>query len=106
MSDITFIYVTASSREEAEKLAEAVVADRLAACANILPGMKSVYHWQGRIERAEEAVVIFKTRKSLFSAVGEKVRELHSYETPCIVSLPVGEGNAGYLEWIMAETKP
>lgn len=101
-----FIYVTAPSAKEAKKIADAVVADRLAACANILPGMHSVYHWQGKIEEADETVIIFKTRATLFQAVEARVKELHKYSSPCIVALPVEAGHQPYLDWIMAETKP
>jgi periplasmic divalent cation tolerance protein len=101
-----FIYVTAPSKAEAKKLADAVVTDRLAACANIIPGMHSVYHWEGKIEEAEETVVIFKTRETLFQAVEARVKELHSYSAPCIVALPIESGSKPYLDWIMAETKP
>ena len=101
-----FIYVTAPSAVEARKIAEVVVTDRLAACANIIPGMRSIYHWQGKIEEADETVIIFKTRATLFQAVEARVKELHKYSAPCIVALPVEQGSAPYLEWIMAETKP
>jgi periplasmic divalent cation tolerance protein len=83
-----------------------VVADRLAACANIVPGMKSIYHWEGKLEQGEEVIVILKTRAELFPAVEMRVRELHSYSTPCIVSLPLTNVSEGYLKWIIAETKP
>ena len=101
-----FIYVTTPSAAEARKIADAVVADRLAACANIIPGMRSVYHWQGKIEEAEETVVIFKTRATLFQAVEACIKEMHSYSTPCIVALPFEAGHKPYVDWIMAETKP
>lgn len=101
-----FVYVTTSTEEEAGAIARTVVTDRLAACANILPGMKSFYHWQGRLEENAETVLILKTRESLFPALEERVRELHSYETPCIVALPVVNGSVTFLDWILAETKP
>jgi len=106
MTTAIFIYVTTPSEAEARKIAEAVVTDRLAACANIIPGMKSVYHWEGKIEEAQETVVILKTRASLFQAVEARVKELHKYATPCIVALPVATGSQPYLEWLLAETKP
>jgi periplasmic divalent cation tolerance protein len=101
-----FVYVTTPSTGEAKKIAEAVVADRLAACANIIPGMQSIYHWEGKIEQAEETVIILKTRQALFQAVERRVKELHSYSTPCIVALPVEAAEPEYLNWLMAETKP
>lgn len=101
-----FVYVTVPSVAEAKKIAVSVVQDRLAACANILPGMQSIYHWEGRIEQAEECVVLFKTRATLFQALEACVREMHKYTNPCIVALPVTQGSAPYIEWLMAETKP
>ena len=101
-----FIYITVPSESEAQKIAEAVVADRLAACANIVPGMKSIYHWEGKIEQGNETILIFKTRAELFQAVEERVKELHSYSTPCIVSLPLTNVSDGFMQWILAETKP
>lgn len=101
-----FIYVTTSSIAEARKIAQAVVADRLAACANIIPGMMSIYHWKGKIEEGNETVLILKTRAGLFSAVEERVKSLHGNEIPCIVALPVEAGHAPWLDWILAEIKP
>lgn len=99
-----FVYMTAGSLEEAERIGRALVEERLAACVNILPGMVSVYRWQGAVERAEEVVLIAKTRRSGFDALAERVRALHSYDVPCIVELPLGRGDAPYLDWIAAET--
>lgn len=101
-----FIYVTTPSELEAKTIADAVVKDRLAACANIIPGMKSVYHWKGKIEEAQETVIIFKTRATLFQAVEARVKDLHKYAAPCIVALPLAASSQPYLDWIMAETKP
>jgi periplasmic divalent cation tolerance protein len=101
-----FVYVTVPSAADAKKIAEAVIQDRLAACANILPGMHSIYHWEGKIEQAEECVVLFKTRATLFQALEACVKEMHKYTNPCVVALPVTQGSAPYLEWLMAETKP
>lgn len=103
---VVFIYVTSSSEEEAEAIAASVVRDRLAACANIIRGMTSVYEWQGKLQRRGETVIIFKTRETLFEAVEAKVKELHSDETPCIVALPVSAGRAAFLDWVIAETAP
>jgi periplasmic divalent cation tolerance protein len=98
------VYTTYPSIVEAEQAGRAIVARRLAACANILPGMVSHYWWQGKIERGEEVVMILKTRAALAGAVGEAVRQTHPYETPAILTVPVEDGDAGYLDWIMAET--
>ncbi len=99
-----FIYVTVPSEAEAQKIAAAVVTDRLAACANIIPAMKSLYHWQGRIEQRDETIVIFKTRDTLLQAVEARVKGLHSDTTPCIVALPLTGGNDDFIQWIFAET--
>lgn len=99
------VYVTVPDLQQAEHIAQTVVTDRLAACANILPAMQSVYHWQGKIETGAEVVLIFKTREALFAPLRDKVKELHGYETPCIIALPIVAGDQAYLDWIMAETK-
>jgi periplasmic divalent cation tolerance protein len=100
-----FAYVTASSPEEADRLVEAVVGARLAACANVIDGMRSAYWWQGRLERAKETIVIFKTTRERYAALEEKVKATHSYAVPCVVALPVEAGSAAYLGWIEAETR-
>lgn len=101
-----FVYMTAGSREEAEGLGRALVEERLAACVNILPGMRSVYRWQGAVETGEEAVLIAKTRADRFEALAARVRALHSYAMPCIVELPLGRGDAPYLDWLVRESTP
>ncbi|MFD1624517.1 divalent-cation tolerance protein CutA [Azospirillum griseum] len=102
--DLVIAYITAGSKEEALRLARALVAERLAACANILDGVTSVYHWQGAVEEASEAVLIVKTRRALFDALVDRVRALHSYDTPCVVEIALGRGNPDYLDWLRAET--
>jgi periplasmic divalent cation tolerance protein len=101
-----FAYVTAGSAEEAQRLARAIVEERLAACANVLPGMRSVYWWEGAVGEAEETVVIFKTRAERFEALAARVKALHSYDCPCVVALPVTAGLPAYLDWIAAESTP
>jgi len=100
-----FVYTTYPSLVEAERIGKAVLERRLAACVNILPGMISHYWWQGKIERGEEVVMIIKTRARLADAVGAAVKEMHPYDTPAILVLPVEGGEAGYLAWMMAETE-
>lgn len=103
---IVLLYCTAASVAEAEKIAEAVVGRRLAACANIIPGMRSLYWWQGKLEKGEEAVLILKTRASLADAATAAVKAAHSYSVPCVLPLPVGAGgNADYFAWLLAETQ-
>ncbi|MDR3515429.1 MAG: divalent-cation tolerance protein CutA [Azospirillaceae bacterium] len=102
--DAIMIYVTATSKGEAEMIGRTLVTERLAACANIIDGMRSIYHWQGAVEQADEVVVLIKTRRSLFDVVQARVRVLHSAVTPCIVALPLVAADPDYLAWIAAET--
>ncbi|UKJ72859.1 divalent-cation tolerance protein CutA [Azospirillum brasilense] len=102
--EFVFAYITAGSRDEARRIGRALVEERLAACANIFDGMTSIYRWQGSIEEATETVLIAKTRAELFDRLAARVRELHSYDVPCVVELRVGRGNPAYLDWLHDET--
>ncbi|AWJ89988.1 divalent-cation tolerance protein CutA [Azospirillum baldaniorum] len=102
--EFVFAYITAGSRDEARRIGRALVEERLAACANIFDGMTSIYRWQDAIEEATETVLIAKTRAELFDRLTARVRELHSYEVPCVVELRVGRGNPAYLDWLRDET--
>jgi periplasmic divalent cation tolerance protein len=104
MERAVFVYTTYPSVVEAEEAGRALLERALAACVNILPGMVSLYRWQGAIERGEEAVMIIKTRASLAEAACAAVKEMHSYETPAILVIPLESVDAGYLSWLMAET--
>jgi periplasmic divalent cation tolerance protein len=106
MERAVFVYTTWPSTVEAEQAGRALVERRLAACVNILPGMISHYRWQGAIERAEEAVMIIKTRASLALEVESAVKALHSYSTPAILVIPIESVEKTYLAWILAETAP
>jgi len=99
------IYTTWPSAVEAEAAGRAIVADGLAATVNIMPGVVSIYRWQGEIERAEEVVMIFKTREELAEPVTQAVRARHPYDTPGVLVLPVIGGDPDYLDWIDAETE-
>ena len=105
MERAVFVYTTYPSIVEAEKTGRALLERTLAACVNILPGMVSLYRWQGAIERGEEAVMIIKTRASLAEAVRAAVKEMHSYETPAILVIPLESVDASYLDWMLAETE-
>lgn len=98
------VYVTTPDRETARTIATALVAEGIAACANILPGMESVYRWQGAVERAEECVLILKCRAAGFEALSARVRALHPYQVPCIVALPITAGLPDYLAWLADES--
>jgi periplasmic divalent cation tolerance protein len=99
------VYTTYPSVVEAEQAGRALVEQRLCACVNILPGMVSLYWWQGKIDRGEEVIMIIKTRASLAEPVRVAVKHMHSYSTPAIVVLPVENIDPDYHAWIMAETK-
>jgi periplasmic divalent cation tolerance protein len=105
MERAVLVYTTWPSIVEAEKAGHAIVEKRLAACVNILPGMISHYWWQGQIERADEVVMIVKTRAALAEAVREAVKALHSYDTPAIMVLPVESVDADYYGWLVDEAR-
>ena len=98
------VYIVAADMAEADRIAEALVVERLAACVNILGIVRSVYRWQGAVERADEVAMIAKTTETLFDALATRVKALHSYYTPAIVAWPIVAGEAAYLDWIAAET--
>ena len=104
MTSAVSVYITVPSRDMAERIARALVEEQLAACVNIVPGVRSLYRWKGRVETANEVVLIAKTRKASFDALEKRVKELHSYEVPCIVALPIEAGHQPYLDWIEKET--
>ena len=100
-----FVYITASSAEEAGKIGKALVEARLAACANVIGAIQSYYWWEGAVQQDTEAALILKTRADLVEPLTAKVKELHSYDCPCVVALPIDAGNPEFLAWIDAETK-
>ena len=102
---VNLIYMTASSKTEAQKIGKALVESRLAACVNILDNMQSIYRWEQEIQQDTEVVLIAKTTGNLISQLIEKVIALHSYDCPCIVSLPISDGYPPFLDWIQAEVK-
>lgn len=94
------VFVTASSEEEAASIGRRVVERGLAACANILPGIRSIFRWQGQVSEEREVLLIIKTRLALFSDLAGTVKALHSYEVPEIIALPIKQGWPDYLQWI------
>lgn len=100
-----FVYTTFPDVATAEAAAGVLVEERRVACANILPEMRSVYRWDGKIERASEAVMVLKSVTAEADGLVARITALHPYEVPAIVILPVVGGNAAYLEWIAAETR-
>lgn len=98
------LYITTGDRDEAARIAATLVEERLIACGNVIDGMESIYWWQGRIERAKEAILIAKTDGRNVDLVTARIIELHSYDTPCVVALPIEGGNPEYLAWIENES--
>ena len=97
------VLVTASSNEEARKIADAVLENRKAACVNIIPGVQSSYWWKGNREAAAENLLVIKTKTAVLAEVIKLVKEVHSYEVPEIIALPIIAGNPDYLKWIHDE---
>ena len=100
----SLLYVTAENREEAVAIGRELVEERLVACANVLDGMTSIYHWKDAIEQTGEAILLLKTRQELVPRVIDRVQVLHSYDCPCVVELPIKSGNPAFLRWITDET--
>ena len=106
MSDVRSIYVTAPDVAQAEALAGALLERRLIACANVLPGMRALYRWQGAVVRDDEVVMIAKTVQDRLDEALRAIDELHPYEVPCAVAWPVETGLGAYLDWVRDETRP
>ncbi|OJX81172.1 divalent-cation tolerance protein CutA [Magnetospirillum sp. 64-120] len=100
------VYVTAPDAETAARLAKAMVESRLAACANILGPITSVYWWGGKVNTEGEVALILKTTQGLEPQLTQALRQAHPYDCPCVVALPISAGNPDFLAWIAAETKP
>jgi periplasmic divalent cation tolerance protein len=100
--DYIIVLVTTSSREEAEKIAKTILEERLVACANTIGPVHSLFWWQDKIERAEEYVVLMKSRLDLFNKLSERIRALHSYEVPEIIALTIVRVCADYMEWLQS----
>ncbi|GEM_PF-317057 len=102
--DFRLLYITTSKIEEARKIGTALVEARLVACANIIPGLESIYWWQGSVVNDSEVLLVVKTRAEHVEAVIDKVKELHSYTCPCVVAMPILAGNPDYMRWLETET--
>jgi periplasmic divalent cation tolerance protein len=100
---VNFIYMTAGTKAEAQKIGKALVESRLAACVNILDNMQSIYRWEEKLQQDSEVVLIAKTTGARVPQLIDKVKSLHSYDCPCIVSLPVSGGYPPFLDWIQSE---
>ena len=107
MKELAYIvlFITASSSEEAYKIAEVLLNQRKAACVNIVPGVSSLFWWQDKLDSAQESLLIVKTKASLLPEIISLVKGIHSYDVPEIIALPIVGGNQDYLEWIGREVK-
>ena len=100
----SYVYVTFPNEKIANKICEAVINDKIATCANIVPG-STIYRWKGSIEKSKEIIAFIKTRSDLVKKVADKVREMHPYEVPCIVAFDISKGSKPYLDWISENTQ-
>jgi periplasmic divalent cation tolerance protein len=100
------VLVTTPTAEKAAEIARAVVDERLAACGNVVPGLRSIYRWQGAVQDEAEVLLLLKTTRARFEALRDRVVALHPYEVPEVIALQVEAGSAAYLAWIAGETGP
>ena len=105
MTDKVIVLVTCETREQAERIAEAVVSDKLAACVNVVGGVRSCYVWEGKLTWSEEVLLVMKTNREGFERLEKRVRELHSYEVPEIVGVKVEVGFEKYLDWVRGNVR-
>ena len=103
---VVVVLVTCASMREARRVADALVTQRAAACVNLVPNIRSIFRWQGRVDRVSETLLIIKTLASRFVAVRRIIRHYHSYDVPEILVLPVRQGHAPYLAWVTASVRP
>jgi periplasmic divalent cation tolerance protein len=105
VTDFQIILCTCADRDQAEKIARQLIERQLAACVNILPGVHSIYRWQGNVESAEEVLLLIKTRAALSLEVQSTIAALHSYEIPEFLLLPISGGSEPYLAWLSANLR-
>jgi periplasmic divalent cation tolerance protein len=105
MQDYIVIYITTNSFDSAKKIGKILLDKKLVACVNIVPKIKSVFRWKGKIEKEDEVLLILKTKRVLFDKIVQKVKEMHPYEVPEIIGLPIVCGNQSYLDWIEKEVE-
>ena len=104
-TDVRVVLCTVPSRDVAERLAHSLLEEKLVACVNVLPGVRSMYRWQGAIEEAGELLLLMKTASDRYDALEERIRELHPYDVPEVLAVDVADGSAGYLAWVLGETR-
>jgi periplasmic divalent cation tolerance protein len=100
MTKALVVYVTAGSRKDADKIAQTLVEERLAACVSIVPEINSRYRWKGRMEYEKELLLIIKTSPARYKALEKRILSIHPYSVPEILALPVLQGNPAYLQWL------
>lgn len=100
MSEALVVFCTCEDRAQAHRIAGKLVEERLAACVNIIAGVRSVYRWEGKVSEAEEVQLLIKTVRDRYPALRRRIAELHSYDTPEIIALPITEGSEKYLDWL------
>ena len=103
MEEPVLLYLTCANRDEVKTIARTLIDERLIACANILGKMTSVYRWEGTVVEDEEIAVLLKTRRDMAARATERVKELHSYDLPCVVGLPIQGGNLDFIGWLNCE---
>jgi periplasmic divalent cation tolerance protein len=103
-ADLVVAFSTAGSPEEARQIATTLVDEQLAACVNIVDNIRSIYRWQGATESGAESLMLIKTRANLLPAIELRLRDLHSYDVPELVSVPIAQGAQPYLDWLLAST--
>ena len=103
-ADVAVVYVTAPSTDVAQQIATTLVTDRLAACVNIVPGLTSVYRWQGKVEAEPEVLMMVKARRSELPALTAAIKAAHPYAEPEVLAVPAVGGSESYLDWVMKET--
>ena len=103
--DYIVVFITTGSEEEAGRIGKALVEERLTACANIVPRIRSIFHWEGKVCDEAEVLLILKSKESLFQQIKDRVLELHSYDVPEIIALSIHSGSKDYLNWIDEVTK-
>lgn len=105
MEQVVLVLCNVPDEQIAESLAQSLLAKKLAACVNVLPAVRSFYHWQGQAESSSEHTLLIKTAKSCYAALQTEIVRLHPYETPEIIAIPIAEGLPAYLHWVIQETK-
>ena len=106
MTDKVIVFSTCASREEGKRIARVLVEERLAACVNVIDGIVSIYQWQGKVHEGDEVMLVVKSRRDLLARLQERLANMHSYEVPEAIAIPVVDGLPAYLEWLERELEP